>query len=239
MNQDKEAIERYYDEFAHNQSETGVNERLFACYVRLKKIGLLQANHVLELGCGVGAFSGLIQRHLPSGALEAVDLSSTSIAIAKNKIGSSVNFAAADILTYQPKTALFDFILLLDVIEHVPLELHTSLWERYVSKLKQGGKLVINLPNPNYLEWERKEKPEQLQILDQPIPIPHLIQQLYQSGLQLNQFETYSVWSENDYHFIVFEKPIPYQEKFIRHSSSLLLRLKLKIWHYWLKWSYN
>ncbi len=239
MNPEQEAIQRYYDDFAPEQSETGVNERLYECFKRIKQLGIKEAKHVLELGCGVGAFSGLLIKDLPTGVLEAIDLSPASIALAQSRMGASARFTAADILEYQPIASNFDFILLLDVIEHIPLEKHPVLWHQYAPLLVEGGKLVINLPNPEYLKWDQQQKPEQLQILDQPVPVLGLIQQLYQQGLSLLHFETYSVWSENDYHFIVFEKAKPYQEKLIRSQAPFFVKIKLKLWHYWLKWRYG
>lgn len=239
MRQDQTDIRNYYDDFAAAQLENGVNERLYACFKRLKKLGIAKAEHVLELGCGVGSFTGLLQSVLPAGALEAVDLSPASIELAQSRIGASAKFTAADILHYQPHAPQFDFIILLDVIEHIPLEQHDELWKHYEPKLKTGGRLVINLPNPAYLEWEQTQKPEQLQILDQPVPINQLLRQLFQTGLTLLQFETYTIWSENDYHFIVFEKAPAYEEKLIRKSAPFLTKLQLKAHHYWLKWRFR
>lgn len=239
MNQEQANIRHYYDDFAQAQLETGVNERLYACFQRLKKLGISKATQVLELGCGVGSFTGLLQSILPAGVVEAVDLSPASIELAQSRLGASARFTAADILQYQPTSPQFDFIILLDVIEHIPLDKHQALWSHYAPRLKKGGYLVINLPNPEYLEWEHHSKPEQLQILDQPVPVANLLDQLFQTGLTLRQFETYTIWSENDYHFIVFENAKEYEERLIRQNAPILKKLQLKLHHYWLKWRYR
>lgn len=59
---------KYYNKLwaeLEEQNKAGINSRHRAIIKRLKKAGLKKNSTVLEIGCGIGAISGLILKNIP------------------------------------------------------------------------------------------------------------------------------------------------------------------------------
>ncbi|WP_262493303.1 class I SAM-dependent methyltransferase [Kaistella solincola] len=215
----KEEIAGYYDVFSATQVKTGANERLISLYKRLLEQGLKSSSNVLELGCGVGNFTKLLAEKVTSGKIEAVDFSQKSIEIARKKCGEkqNIHFEVADVTAYTPKFADFDFITLMDVIEHIPLEKHQELFSKICRFSTEKTLIALNIPNPEYIAFTRKNQPETLQVIDQEIHLAPLLTILENSGLELVFFEKYSIWEIEDYHFLLVRKKQNFE---LRHLSD-------------------
>jgi SAM-dependent methyltransferase len=171
----------------------------------------------LELGCGIGVFTFLLSKIIRKGNIEAVDISNKSIAFCKQKIkNSNIQFVAADIVNYTPVFYKPDFITLLDVIEHIPVDEHPELFKNLATLCMDNTKVVINIPNPSYIEYDIKNHPDALQLIDQPLPLNFILDNLNKNNLELIYFETYSVWVENDYQFLIAAKRKEFKEIFLK-----------------------
>lgn len=234
---EKEKIEAFYDDFASSQQHTGINERIYALYQRMLQAGLHSRSTVLELGCGIGIMSYLLSRKVRKGSVECVDLSSTSIAIAQKKIKKpNVRLVAHDVVNYQPKLNTPDFITLFDIIEHIPIERHKELFENIAQVAGLQTQILINIPNPAFLEYDHTHQPEVLQAVDQPIPLDFLSKILMDCGLEVVFFETYSIFFEDDYQFFRIRKSREFKEvkcsdqrNFFEKVQSRLLRIKMNL----------
>ena len=204
----KDDIAHFYDEFSKKQVRTGANERLISLYKRLQKLGLKSNSKILELGCGVGIFTGLLAKNKSAGIIEAVDLSGKSVAIAEKELQNKKNiqFSVADVVTYQPKNSDFDFITLMDVIEHIPLDQHDALFGNLAQICTDKTRIAINIPNPQYIDYTRINHPETLQVIDQEVYLFPLMQHFEKHQLELVFFEKYGIWEVEDYHFMVVRK---------------------------------
>ena len=204
----KDEIADFYDEFSTKQVKTGANERLISLFKRLSKLGLQSNSKILELGCGVGIFTKLLSKQVSTGLIEAVDLSEKSIAIAQNELKSkeNIHFEVADVVSYQPRNSDFDFITLMDVIEHIPLDQHDVLFENLAQICKDKTVIAINIPNPQYIGYARLNHPESLQVIDQEVHLFPLLQHFEKHHLELVFFEKYGIWEVEDYHFMVVRK---------------------------------
>jgi 2-polyprenyl-3-methyl-5-hydroxy-6-metoxy-1,4-benzoquinol methylase len=202
-------LARFYDDYVDRQVSVGVNERHRAIMRWLRQAGLRAEDQVLEIGCGVGTLTELLARELSlGGSVTAVDLSPRSIQVATERLAgfSNVNLIAADVTNLELDGA-FSAVVLPDVIEHIPLELHRALFERVARWLRPDGFVLLNYPNPHHLEWCREHTPEVLQAVDQPIHADALLGVAYPHGFYLDRFETYSVWiHEGDYVAAVFRR---------------------------------
>ena len=225
----KSDVKKYYDEYITEQYKIGVNDRIFMLYERLKSLGISRESDVIELGCGIGAVTHLIRKTVTVGQIESVDLSGESIDFAKEKIKSSnVQFYEADITEYSPKIKVADFVTLFDVIEHIPIEQHKKLFLNVAKMLKDEGYLLVNVPSPASIEWDKENAPEVLQIIDQPISLELMVKNCLDSGLEIIKFENYSIWVENDYNFFLIRK-----KKDFKNSSNPLKAIdkaKRKVW---------
>jgi hypothetical protein len=77
----------------------------------------------------------------------------------------------------------FDFIVLADVIEHIPTEQYDILFTNLNRVSKNDTKIFINIPHPHLIKHIKRTNPESLQSVDQSI-YPNTLYQF----LQTNQF---------------------------------------------------
>lgn len=223
-------ISQYYDGFSERQLKTGANERLVSLYKRMVKLGLSEQSKILELGCGVGLFTKLLSKKVKKGFIEAVDLSEESIQKAKRYFkNNNIAFDVADVVTYTPKNQNFDFITLMDVIEHIPLDLHGKLFDQISQYISANTLIVINIPNPKYIEYGQKNHPEKMQIIDQPVEISVLIQHFEKAGLELVFYEKYSIWEVEDYDFLLVRKKREFELKHLADQRTVSKKIKHKL----------
>ena len=210
---DKEVAD-FYDDFSEFQESIAYNERHFLMLDKLLELGMDRSSKVLELGCGIGIISSLILRVLREGELCAADISPKSIKIAQenNRERGNVEFHVADVTKFEPGKEGFDFVTLFDVLEHVPVEGHRELFGRIAKYLSESGKLIINIPNPDYLQYIHETYPERLQIIDQPLSIPRLIEDATTHGFRLRFYENYNLWRKYESVFMWFEPEPEFKE---------------------------
>jgi cyclopropane fatty-acyl-phospholipid synthase-like methyltransferase len=193
------------------QVAVGVNDRHRAILRWLLRFGLRPEHRVLEIGCGIGTVTELVVEQLrPGGSLVGIDLSAESIAIARARLGSDANveLIAGDILEVEVPLR-FDVVVLPDVIEHVPLDLHPALFGRVASWLTSDGFALLHYPNPHHLAWCRVHRPEDVQIIDQPIHAHQLTANAHAHGLYLDYLQTYSIWVRDGDYVVAVLRPTP------------------------------
>ena len=231
---------KFYDHFIKNQVESGINDRIYGLYHRLSKMGLQENSTILEIGCGIGTFTYLLTRKVKNGRIEATDISPLSIAyLNKNLSRPNLFTFAGDILQLEPTAKLFDFVLLFDVIEHIPLEDHAALFSRISQWMHDDSSLLINIPNPGYILFDQKNNPSALQEIDQPVFPEQLATVLAAAGLDMEQFETYSVWVKNDYHFMVVRKRKEFEEKILSKERNIFQKSIVWVGRKWRKIIYR
>src|SRR6266542_3666029 len=213
----------FYDQFIAYQVQSGINDRILGLYKRLKKYGLSSSSSILEIGCGIGSLTYLLSRKVKKGTVEATDISPKSITFAKQHLTSSqVQLTAGNILQYKPTNQSFEFILLFDVLEHIPITDHEQLFANIFCWMLDDSLLLINIPNPEYLVYTEKHHPEDLQEVDQPITMEHLTTVLAKNSLTIEYMETYGVWVKNEYQFLVVRKKTDFKEERLENSRIFL-----------------
>lgn len=231
-NIDSKDVIRFYDKYSSRQQRVGVNKRHESIFSLLKEKGLKPHHRVLEIGCGIGTFTSLIIPYLKQGEILALDISDKSIDIANKTYNSpNTSFVAADATTFDFEGKTFDVIVLPDVLEHIPIELHNDLFNKLQSVLKEKGVVFIHIPNPYFLEWCETNRPQDLQIIDQPIKTNILIENTYNNNLFIEELKSYSIWvKDKDYQYIVLRKN-NYQDfsKTIVYKPTFLDKVKHKL----------
>lgn len=224
----------FYDAFVEEQRRIGVNERVLGLYKRLRKAGLNSHSKVLELGCGIGTLTGLIARTVTTGPVEAVDISPGSIAYAKTTVKrANVTFHAHDVVGYSPATAVPDLVLLFDIIEHIPMERHAALFRHISSYCGPDTQVLVHIPSPGQVEYDQVHHPEALQVIDQALPLPHLVNVFNESGLELVHFETYGIWMKHDYQFFILRKARPYVPQSLAAERSFTQKVRKRLERAW------
>jgi trans-aconitate 2-methyltransferase len=219
----------FYDEYADRQMRVGVNARHRSIQRWLREFGLSPGMDVLEIGCGVGTQTELIANMLKrSGRVLAVDLSPRSVELARERLARqpNVEFLSADATELELDRA-FDVIVMPDVIEHIPLKRHPKLFANVRKWLKDTGWVLIHMPNPFYLDWCHRNRPDLLQVIDQPIFIDRLIASLEPNDLYIDYLNTYSIWvPQGDYQVVVLKPRHPEPEfQLLPPASSVRERI--------------
>ena len=78
----------------------------------------LDAHHVLDVGCGNGAFTARLRRQFPEKKYLGIDVSPELIAHALSAPVAGVAFSVADFFTFQPEQN-FDLILMRFIVQHL------------------------------------------------------------------------------------------------------------------------
>ncbi len=223
-------IKKWYNEYVYLQKKVGVNARHRSIFKWLKKFGLKKNHNVLEIGCGIGTVTGLLAKYLlfPE-QITATDISDESINAAKERLKKyeKINWVAGDFLSTEI-AGMFDVIILPDVLEHIPIEQHNSLFAKLNTLLKSDGFVFIHIPFPNYLEWCKIHVPETLQIIDQPMHLNLIAENIYKNKFYIKHLETYCIWMKPaDYQVIVLHKIIT--EEFFYKDNSLKNKISKRL----------
>jgi cyclopropane fatty-acyl-phospholipid synthase-like methyltransferase len=171
----KEQVKEYYDTFKEHQKQLGINIRHRTIFKNLKSAGLKPNSNVLEIGCGIGTVSNLILKYITEGSFVGLDISPESINMAKNfnAFHKNAEFMVNDMSNFTHKTK-FDFVVFPDVLEHIPVEQHANIFETVSKLTTPDAVILINIPEPNYLNWVRENDPKKLQIIDQSLSMQDL-----------------------------------------------------------------
>lgn len=228
----REQVEQFYDTFKEHQKTLGVNIRHRTIFKNLKKLGLRPDSNVLEIGCGIGTVSSLILKQVNTGVFTGVDISPESIRMAKhlNSASKNAEFIVSDMSDFS-HAVKFDYIVLPDVLEHIPVEQHYQLFQTLSKVSTPEAVVLINIPEPNFLNWIRQTQPEKLQIIDQSLSMQDLLNNCYPHGFYLFSMNSYSLHSQgNDYTCIVLKKNMKHEnyavkDKLTRGVENLLSKL--------------
>ena len=233
------SVKKYYNKYVARQNHVGVNDRIYKLYKRLKHEGLKSDSNVLELGCGVGIVTTLICRVVKKGRIESVDISDESIKEARIRVKQkNVSFFTHSIVNYKPVSKKFDFIVLFDVLEHIPVESHQELFDSISGMISDETKLLINIPSPESIEYDRVHRPEVLQIIDEPMYPEYIIHSLANEDLRLRNFISDGIWLKNDYDFYCFEKKKDFDNLNLDKNRSFIKRLSKYIFRLYLRFYY-
>ena len=206
----KEEVKEYYDTFKEHQKQLGINIRHRTILKNLKNAGLKANSNVLEIGCGIGTVSHLILKYITEGSFVGLDISAESIKMAQqfNSFHKKAEFFVDDMSNFSHKTK-FDFVVFPDVLEHIPVEQHANIFKTIGELTTPNATVIINIPEPNYLNWVRANDPSKLQIIDQSLSMQDLLNNSYPYGFKLYSMNPYSLHLDvNDYLAIVMKKDL-------------------------------
>jgi cyclopropane fatty-acyl-phospholipid synthase-like methyltransferase len=221
----KKEVEGYYDSFKEHQAKLGINVRHRTIFKNLLQLGLQKDSKVLEIGCGIGTVSHLILSHISAGKFVGADISPESIAYAKkfNASFGNASFVVNDMQHFESPEK-FDFVVLPDVLEHIPVEQHNNLFRVLASVTSSDAKVLINIPEPGCLDWIRATQPEKLQIIDQSLNLAELFNNANAHGFKVNSVTPYCLqYTDPDYISITLKKKIG-QANYTRKSKYELLK---------------
>lgn len=101
------------------------------------------AKSAVDIGCGPGNSTELLQARFPGAVVSGIDSSADMIAAARKRL-PAIRFETADISTWTDPGP-FDAILANAVLQWVPD--HDTLFPALIAKLSAGGTLAVQVPN--------------------------------------------------------------------------------------------
>lgn len=193
----KENVKKFYDEYIPRQKKHGVTPRHQFILKRLKQYGLKSNSKVLEIGCGIGTLSSIIIKELNDGFFLGCDISEESIKVCNDELNrdNKYEFMVTDMSDFENENK-FDFIVFPDVLEHIPVQEHANIFKKISTNTHEKTIVVINIPEPKYLNWIRHNKPELLQIIDQSLSMQDLLNNCYPAGFYLEEILPYAIHTQ-------------------------------------------
>ena len=117
----------------------------------LRKLSKLKPLTVVDIGCGDGRLTREINTNLSPGRVVGVDYSKRAINLAKamNQDVEGIEFYSEDITVSGDCLGEFDVAVLMEVFEHIPLDLAKEFMESVRALIKPGGSLLLTVPHSN------------------------------------------------------------------------------------------
>ena len=159
------------------------------------------AKAVLDIGCGIGWSTAEIARHAPNPSVTGLDLSETSIAIARRLFDEpGLTFASADVTESRWAPAgTFDAVTLIDVYEHIPAGARRALNRSLSAVLRDNAVIVLSFPSAAHQQSLADHHPEGLQPVDETITAEIVEELAHDVAGQVELFEPVTIWNPSDY----------------------------------------
>lgn len=187
--------------------------------------GARAGRRILDVGCGTGVMTACLRRF---GAVTAVDYSEAAIALARQFL-PDVRFIAGSLETAALPPGSFDVVTLFDVTEHVPEGDRQSFLDELARLATADALLLLSTPHPRHTEWMRRERPDLMQVVDEPVPLTELIGALEPQGFTLTRYVTYDIERTGpQYQFGVFRRGLSTGQP---SEADMPVRRRVRILH--------
>ena len=213
MNPSHKEVADYYNKVwagIEEKTNNKPNARHYFIFKNLKAAGLKKNSKVLEIGCGSASLTHLIAGYISSGKIVGADISNETIALNKKKYSGykNMDFQVSDMTDFMHNEK-FDFVVMPDVLEHIPIEEHPNIFKTIEKITHENSIILINNPEPNLLGWFHKTKPEVLQIIDQPLHLNYLSKLIYDHVFYIESVIPFSIsFDVPEYQSIVCKRKI-------------------------------
>lgn len=116
----------------------------------LNKIASCSPGSVVDIGCGDGRFTRELANHINPGRLYGIDYSKKAInlACAMNQDKPDIQFVAYDITRSWDQEG-FEAVVLMEVLEHIPINSVPLFLKSVRGLLRDNGRLFITVPHVN------------------------------------------------------------------------------------------
>jgi cyclopropane fatty-acyl-phospholipid synthase-like methyltransferase len=234
-------IKSFYDDFLESKMlkyRIQGNPRIDRATERILQFVDSDSN-VLDVGCGIGIVPERIAATLEEGHVWGFDISERNIWYARETVNSpNVSFFVGDVVEGQKQiqehlAAPIDVIALVDVIEHIPRDRHSDLFQFFESITSEQSSVVLTYPSPQHQKHLIENDPEELQIIDQVIELDELRETAQKAGFSLCHYSLETVWKRNQYIHCVFQTDSSLSPPVSTSRKTLSQRLAWTLKHRW------
>jgi malonyl-ACP O-methyltransferase BioC len=142
---DKQILAKNFSRYAYLYDRYA-NVQLQAAHILLSRIPEINISHILELGCGTGIYTNLLNERFPQARIKAIDISKGMLEVARYKLKQkSIRFLVADAeeISFREE---FDLIT-----ANACFQWFTDLTQalaKYKGLLKPGGAIAFSVFGP-------------------------------------------------------------------------------------------
>lgn len=200
-----ESIQAYYDERIDGKIRdfTHANPRIEAAIQLVAEWAPSNPTRILEIGCGIGATCWRMARAWPQAEVIGTDVSPISIEVANTCFRRTNLTYRAGLIRDGVLAGRFDLVLLMDTYEHIALEDRATLHATIKSLLSDESRLVITVPTPAELTYERTISPSDPQPVDEHVTPADIIVLTKETGTQMLYYREIGIWRYGDYAHVV------------------------------------
>ncbi len=143
-------VSRFKDGFNQTFTDTWGIHYVSTIEYLLQRLVELQWSSLLDIGCGDGRMTREIKLRFPYRNVSGIDFSTRAIQLAKamNQDIPDISFDSRDI-TIRQSIETYDIALLMEVLEHIPLESTSDFIAGVHAQLVTGGTLLLTVPHAN------------------------------------------------------------------------------------------
>ena len=185
------------------------NERLRPALDLLAQIPLAAPSRVVDLGCGPGNVTAILEHRFPDADIVGVDGSAAMLAKARTA-AAKCTFEQADFFQWQPRHKL-DLIYSNAALQWV--DRHSTLFPRLLSFLAPGGVLAVQMPNMlatplHQVSRQLTASDEWSQELGDVIPQPGILPATDYWDMLRHQVESLEMWQTTYMHALQGENAV-------------------------------
>ncbi|MBC7870303.1 MAG: glycosyltransferase [Chitinophagaceae bacterium] len=208
---------QYYDAFSKKLLADYVYGNLRVEYAIQHALRWIPSNaqHILDLGCGIGCSSWEIKRHFPQASVLGIDISTGMIEVASQLFKTEgLNYLVHNVLENDLNIDYsFDAIIMLDVYEHIPQDLNDKLNTFLGQVLQRNGRIILTCPSIPHQHFLQRYLPSGLQPVDEIISAEVMGKLARQVDGEVVYYSYASIGHMNDYLHVVIERDPPYTTK--------------------------
>ena len=201
-----DTVREYYDERIDGKIAdfTDNNPRIEAAVETLAEWAPVKPKRILEIGCGIGATSWRMAKAWPEAEVIGADVSPDSIKVAQTcfKLPNLSYFQG--LIKEGTLSGKFDFIVLMDVYEHIALKNRPTLHASIKAALGDDGRVFFSVPTPDCLQYQRNHDPSCLQPVEENVGPPDALKAAEDTDTRLLFYREVGIWCYGDYaHFVL------------------------------------
>lgn len=114
-----------------------IQQTIFSSLMR--QIARKDIDSVLEIGCGIGRWASLVEKHYTN--YTGIDISLEMVKIAAERVNSPFLVMKADRLGFSDET--FDLVFSITVLHHIPYDIQKEAIKEMCRVTKKGGYILI------------------------------------------------------------------------------------------------
>lgn len=122
----------------------------YLSYVTLVADGVAakQPSKIIDIGCGDGRVTAELAAAQPEATVLGVDYSERAIAVAK-AMNPNCHFMTADIVVKPPAKDYYDAAVLVEVLEHIPIDQTQAFLSAASNLINAQGRIFVTVPSVN------------------------------------------------------------------------------------------